>query len=63
MSSLAWDDGTCRDLFLWGIHDVAYIKPTEQGMHEIFSADGGRLAAPIPATRPWNACAAWILSP
>ena len=44
MSSRAWGDGSCRDLFLWGIYDVAYIKPTEQGMHEIFSADGGRLA-------------------
>ena len=43
MSGQAWDDGSCRDLFLWGIYDVAYIKPTDQGMHEIFSADGGRL--------------------
>ncbi len=42
MSGPAW--GSCRDLFLWGFYDVAYIKPTDQGMHEIFSADGGRLA-------------------
>lgn len=44
MSGRAWAGGSRRDLFLWGIHDVAYIKPGDQGMHEIFSADGGRLA-------------------
>ena len=44
MSGRAWGNDSCRDLFLWGIYDVAYIKPTGQGMHEIFSADGGRLA-------------------
>lgn len=43
-SALPWGGDAGQDLFLWGIYDVAYIKPTEQGMHEIFSADGGRIA-------------------
>ena len=44
MSERAWNDGSCRDLFLWGIYDVAYIKSADHGIHEIFSEDGGRLA-------------------
>lgn len=44
LSGRARDGGTCRDLFLWGLYEVAYIKPADRGMHEVYSADGGWLA-------------------
>ncbi len=44
ISCREWADCSRRDLFFWGVYDVAYIKATKQGMHEIFSADGGLLA-------------------
>ena len=43
-SAPSWGGAAGQDLFLWGIYDVAYIRPTKQGMHEIFSADGDRIA-------------------